>query len=280
MTTYCGWSCRTTTSFSALCSRRNSADRVRRNSGGLSWRGPGRSQISVPESEFGAAGNDSHLPQIADLGAPGRHRHAQRADGRIYPPSARQDGPAFRTARQHGLADHCVLAGALLLRDERLQRLQPRIGDFGIGTCGRSAAGVPGRGRILEGKRLPVFDLASIRSIVSWKSGIGFLGEADDEIARHQDIGARGADAFDQPQIAFAVMAAVHPLEDAVAARLHRQMQIGHQLFAGLHARRSGHRSCRWGGEVVKRIRSSPSILCPAPRSARQASCRPSGPRP
>ena len=62
------------------------------------------------------------------------------------------------------------------------------------------------------------------------KIGVRFFRETDDEIARHQNIGTRLTDAFDQTQIALGGVAAVHPFQDAVAARLNRQMQIRHQF--------------------------------------------------
>ena len=59
---------------------------------------------------------------------------------------------------------------------------------------------------------------------------LGLAGEADDEVAGNGDVGPRGADLLDGPQIAVGDVAAVHRLEDAVAARLHRQMEVGHQF--------------------------------------------------
>ena len=47
---------------------------------------------------------------------------------------------------------------------------------------------------------------------------LGLAGEADDEVARQRDIGARRTHAIDQPEIAVAGVAAVHCLEHAVAA--------------------------------------------------------------
>ena len=59
---------------------------------------------------------------------------------------------------------------------------------------------------------------------------VGLAGEAHDEIRGQDDIGARGLDALDQAKIFLGGVLAVHRLENAVRARLHRQMQIGHQL--------------------------------------------------
>src|SRR3546814_11865273 len=60
--------------------------------------------------------------------------------------------------------------------------------------------------------------------------GFALTGEADDEIARDGDVGARRTDALDHLQIGFDAVAAVHRGEDAVATRLHRQVEEGHQL--------------------------------------------------
>ena len=62
---------------------------------------------------------------------------------------------------------------------------------------------------------------------------IGFAGKAYDEIPRKQQIRARRADPFDQPDIALGGMFAVHCLQNTIGPRLHRQMQIGHQLVTG-----------------------------------------------
>ena len=45
---------------------------------------------------------------------------------------------------------------------------------------------------------------------------IGFFREANDEVPRDQNIGARIADALDQLEIAVAGVGAVHALEDFV----------------------------------------------------------------
>ena len=60
--------------------------------------------------------------------------------------------------------------------------------------------------------------------------GLGLAGEADDEIRRQHQIGPRRPQPLDQAQIVLGGMLAVHRLQDRVRARLHRQMQIGHQL--------------------------------------------------
>src|SRR3546814_13974081 len=60
---------------------------------------------------------------------------------------------------------------------------------------------------------------------------LGLAGEADDKVARDRDIGTHGAHPFDDAKIAVDAVAAVHRREDAVAARLYRQVEEGHQLL-------------------------------------------------
>ena len=125
---------------------------------------------------------------------------------------------------------HRVLNGALLAGDQRLQTLQAVRFNILIHLRALGGGGA-GAGRIFERIGIAVIDLFN-EIQRGLKIGFGLFRETDDEIARQQDIGARRANALDQAQIAFGGMASVHPLEDLVAARLHRKMQIGHQLGA------------------------------------------------
>jgi hypothetical protein len=60
-------------------------------------------------------------------------------------------------------------------------------------------------------------------------------------------MSGRRADAVEDAQIGIAAVAAVHRLEDAVAARLHRQVQEGHQLLdLGMRAIRPSRMSLGW----------------------------------
>ena len=59
---------------------------------------------------------------------------------------------------------------------------------------------------------------------------IRLAGEADDEVARQGDVRPRLPHSLDDAQIALGAVAAVHCLEDAVIARLHRQVEERHQL--------------------------------------------------
>src|ERR1700746_2364035 len=55
------------------------------------------------------------------------------------------------------------------------------------------------------------------------KVGVALAREADDEVGREGYFGTRGAQAVDDAQEEIAAVTAVHRLEDAVRARLHRQ---------------------------------------------------------
>ena len=58
---------------------------------------------------------------------------------------------------------------------------------------------------------------------------LGLARKADDEIGGEGEIGARCAQARDHVEIIVARMPAVHRRQNAVGARLHRQVHIGHQ---------------------------------------------------
>ena len=59
---------------------------------------------------------------------------------------------------------------------------------------------------------------------------LGLAREADDEIGGEREIGPRGAQPLDGAQIVRARVPAVHRVEHAVRARLHRQMELRHKL--------------------------------------------------
>ena len=88
---------------------------------------------------------------------------------------------------------------------------------------------MPGRGEYLK-ENAPEKPISSIRPSVAAKSRFGFAGKADDEIGRQREIGPRIAQAVDDVEIIGARVPAVHGRENAVGARLHRQMQLRHEL--------------------------------------------------
>jgi hypothetical protein len=58
----------------------------------------------------------------------------------------------------------------------------------------------------------------------------GLAGEADDEVAAHGQVGADGAQLAHRALVFHGGVAALHRHQDAVAAVLHRQVQVAHQL--------------------------------------------------
>ena len=140
-------------------------------------------------------------------------------------------GQAARLLEKHAdfAPDHRGLAGALLLGDQRLQRLQPRVGDLGGDLIGAIGGGRTRARRILEAEGRAVIHRPDQRHRV-FEILVGLAGETDDEIAREHHVGPRRANPLDKAQICLGGVLAVHCLEDPVRTRLHRQMQVGHQL--------------------------------------------------
>ncbi len=105
------------------------------------------------------------------------------------------------------------------------------LGFNAFGDLVRAArAGRAGPLAVFEREGLGETDLAHererCREIV-----VALAGKADDEIGGERDIRPRRAQAIDDAAIIVDRMAAIHRLEHAVRARLHRQMQERHQLF-------------------------------------------------
>ena len=59
---------------------------------------------------------------------------------------------------------------------------------------------------------------------------VGLAGKADDEVARQADAGPHGAQLAHRALVFHCGVAALHRHQDAVAAVLHRQVQMAHQL--------------------------------------------------
>jgi hypothetical protein len=59
---------------------------------------------------------------------------------------------------------------------------------------------------------------------------VGLAGEADDEVAAQGQVGADGAQLAHRALVFHGGVAALHGHQDAVAAVLHRQVQVAHQL--------------------------------------------------
>ena len=134
---------------------------------------------------------------------------------------------SIRTCVSH--ADLRPVEGELVRVDPRLQPLQPLVHDFArdlvLHRCRRSARPGAVFERISRGVADRIDDLQRRLEIL-----FGLAGEADDEVAaKWRCRGARRASSR-VCEIGFGRVAAVHRLEDAVAARLHRQVEVGHQL--------------------------------------------------
>src|SRR5690606_35633926 len=119
--------------------------------------------------------------------------------------------------------------GPLLFAKQRLEALQSLVLD-GIRYLQRHfGAGRSRPRRIFEREGLGVaylaHDLQRLLEIL-----LRLARKADDEIARHCDVGPGGADLLDAAQIVRRRVPPVHGLEHAIGAGLHRQVQIRHEL--------------------------------------------------
>ena len=87
-----------------------------------------------------------------------------------------------------------------------------------------------GARRVLEGVCLRVLHLFDQRHCVG-ELRLSLAGKTDDEIARERQVGPRRADALHQPDVFLRRVPPVHRRQHPVRTRLHRQVQIGHQLL-------------------------------------------------
>ena len=129
-----------------------------------------------------------------------------------------------------GAPDRLRVERGLIAIERGLKPLQAIVHNLGRdlpGHVGRRGAGAR---RIFEAERHRIADRVDQAERVG-EFGLALLREADDEIARQRDVGPRRAHAVEQAQIAVAPVAAVHRLQHAIVARLHRQMEERHQLF-------------------------------------------------
>src|SRR5262249_13000096 len=116
------------------------------------------------------------------------------------------------------------------LRGDQLIQLSEAGGFYRFGDLvGHFGAGGTGAGRVFGGESRGIAGLADEGERVG-EIGVGFAREADDEIARERHVWPRGFDAVDDAEVIRPRVAAVHRLEDAIGARLHRQVQVWHEL--------------------------------------------------
>ena len=120
------------------------------------------------------------------------------------------------------------MEGSGLGVDQFLQPIEPLGLDRLVHLVGEVGAGRAGAGGIFEGIGRGVAHFADDGERVL-EVRIGLAGEADDEIARQGHVRPCVLDAPDELHVLGSVVPAVHGLQNGVRARLHRQMQIGHQ---------------------------------------------------
>ena len=137
---------------------------------------------------------DSHFHNVTDFAGLFINYNRQQP-GRAANLSGRARGPASRSADRlrrptsETANSRCCSASSACRRCSRSS----------LSVSGTwpsmSAPGVPGRARIFERERLRVTRRSRTSSSVASKSAVRLAGKADDEIARHGDIGPGGADA-------------------------------------------------------------------------------------
>jgi hypothetical protein len=136
-----------------------------------------------------------------------------------------------RPLDQHRLhaADHGFRNLRRMRIDMRLQPFQPRMFHGIRGAVVQVRSGGAGTARIDEGEALVEADVFNqLHRLV--EIGIGFAGKADDEIGRNRDVRPYRAQLADLGLEFQRRVAAFHRAEDAIAAGLHRQVQVVGQL--------------------------------------------------
>ena len=129
----------------------------------------------------------------------------------------------------HDAARAGRVEGTSLFADQRLETIKPLAFHlFGYLLL------MPGRGRAWAGAVFERIGLREADLADEFERRLEFLfrlaGKADDEIGGEGDVRPCRADTLDQTQISFRRVLTVHPVENAIGARLNRKMQIGHEL--------------------------------------------------
>ena len=138
-------------------------------------------------------------------------------------------------------------------------------------SCGIRAAGVSGRGE--KGKTCAAMMSQSSSSRSEFERHLLALGrEAGDQVGADRRVGPRRLQPLDHRDRIGAAVAALHPLEDQVVARLQRQMEMRQQpRLAGdqLEQGRRRSRCCRArtgaGAAGAARRRAGAGTACRAP---------------
>ena len=214
----------------------------------LALGGPGWSSspaASVPERELACAASTraGATRPISDR-SPSRCTGCSQGERPMIWPGCRP-GPVKSTGKVSPTRD--AVEGVLLVAQQGLQRLQPgvlhRLRHLARRAGGRRA----GAGGVLEAVGHGEADLVDQRH-GGGEIGLGLAGMADDEVGGQGESGPRLPQPVHHAAEVVRGMAAVHRRQHAVRARLHRQVQVGHQRLAGRDGRRSGRRPCRAGG--------------------------------
>ena len=114
--------------------------------------------------------------------------------------------------------------------DRRLQPREALVLDVFRNPPVHRRAGRARARRIFERESARIADFVDDRQRLP-EIHLGLPREADDEIRGERHVGARFAHALDDAQIIRALVPAIHRRQHAVGTRLHRQMQIGHELW-------------------------------------------------
>src|SRR5688572_12379148 len=125
-------------------------------------------------------------------------------------------------------ADHAGADRGGLLVDERLQPREPLLLDLVWQVLERGGRR-SGPRAVDEAERLIEADRANQRERLL-EVLFGLAGIAHDEVRRQRDAGAHGLQLLDLRNVLLGRVAALHELQDAVRAALHRQVQVAREL--------------------------------------------------
>src|SRR3990167_3580767 len=126
-------------------------------------------------------------------------------------------------------ADHASAVFGALLADALLQDRQALLLQFFRGVVAQVRCRGAGARAVDEGIGEVEADLLDqFHGLL--EIFLGFAGEADDEVRADQDVRHRRAQLADARLVLERGVVALHGRKDAIGARLHRQMQVFHQL--------------------------------------------------
>src|SRR5436190_24125313 len=172
--------------------------------------------------------DDAYIDEaVHELGSAGEVDHAvvAGAAGELMPALRRK---AFDQHALHA-TDHALGNRIGLRLDLRLQALEARALHFGRDLIGQLGRWRSGARAVAEAIGIIELELASqLERGVELR--VGLAGEADDEVRAHADAGSRRAQAPQDRAVLERRVAALHGGEDAIGARLHRQVYVRREL--------------------------------------------------